>query len=215
MARRPTNQREAGRSSPSHRADAVGAALYLTPFDALYAPMVASWVLDERELTWLAPGTPAPLTPQKVASWGGGKDRRMLLWRDGVPRPFGYSELNDMVGRPGQMWIGHFLLDPALRGRGLAINFAMALVSHAFRTHAASDVLLVVFPENEAAIKCYERAGLSVLGRERKFFKAADKEHEFLRMGINADRYHSLLAANQYPVELMPIRSAAKPRTPD
>ena len=67
-----------------------------------------------------------------------------------------------------------------------------ALAERAFSHHAATEVLLVVFPDNLSAVRCYERAGMSVQGQERKIFPATGKEHLFLRMGIHISRHQSL-----------------------
>ncbi|MBN2561849.1 MAG: GNAT family N-acetyltransferase [Phycisphaerae bacterium] len=173
----------------------------VTPFDALYAPKIASWVQSDEELTWLAPGTRPPLTAHKVMNWGNDRGRRLLFWGGRQDEPIGYSELNNMPGSPRQMWIGHFVLAPAHRGRAYGSQFARALLALAFRECSATDVLLVVFPENVAAIRCYERAGMVVTGRERKYFQATGNEHTFLRMGITRTRYRRLVAVRQLPAE--------------
>lgn len=173
--------------------------MYLSAFDPLYAPLVASWVPNDQQATWLAPGTPPPLTAQKVLAWAKPTGRRYLLWEEAADQPIGYAELNDMPNTPGQMWIGHFLVDPMQRRRGCGRRFAQALMTIAFLENAATDVLLVVFPENEAAIRCYRRAGLNAVGYESEFFQATGHRHRFLRMGISVNRFRSLLAAGQIP----------------
>jgi RimJ/RimL family protein N-acetyltransferase len=179
--------------------------LYASFFDANYAPLFLPWLQTEQELTWLAPGTAPPLTSEKVIAWGKPGDRRFLFWKAGIPAPLGYAELNNMPDRPNQMWIGHFLVDPAYRGRGYGTRFAQALLAMAFSRLSARDVLLVVFPDNASAIRCYHHAGMVPMGHERKLFAATNKEHVFLRMGISATRYHALVAANQLPAEGLPL----------
>ena len=165
---------------------------FLTTFDDAYAQCVTSWVRGQQELLWLAPGTVWPLTADKVMAWGQERRRRFLLWVEDAQRPVGYAELNEMVGRPDQMWIGHFIVDPAQRGTGFGTRFAKELVARAFLDHAASEVLLVVFPDNAGAIRCYERAGMKSMGRERKYFKATACEHYVVRMGISEGRFRRL-----------------------
>src|SRR5262245_12120728 len=91
----------------------------LTRFDQLYAPLLAAWVRAPEELTWLAPGTPPPLTPSKIAAWGSDRPNRYLYWRHGQETPSAYSELNPLPDGPDQMWVGHFLVDPVCRGRSI------------------------------------------------------------------------------------------------
>jgi RimJ/RimL family protein N-acetyltransferase len=172
---------------------------FLTTFSDAYAECVTSWVRGKQELVWLAPGTAWPLTADKVKEWGQERNRRFLLWTEDVSSPVGYAELNEMPGRTEQMWIGHFIVDPDQRGTGLGTSFARELVARAFLDHAASDVLLVVFPDNAGAIRCYERAGMKSLGRERKYFKATLCEHIVVRMGISAGRFKRLHSRQPTP----------------
>jgi RimJ/RimL family protein N-acetyltransferase len=178
---------------------------FLTPFDALYAREVASWVRSDRELIWLAPSTPGPLTVQKVLAWGKNRDHCFLFWNGLQDVPIAYAELNKMSERPQTMWIGHFVLDPAHRGRSYGTQFARAMLASAFLACAATDVLLVVFPDNVAAIRCYERAGMAVVGRERKYFETIGEEYGFLRMGMHRARFCRLVAANQMPDKPLPF----------
>lgn len=167
----------------------------LSPFVDACARDVATWIDEDRELLWLAPGTPPPLTAEKVLAWGQERRQRMLLWLNSEPRPVGYAELNEMPSRADQLWVGHFILNPEFRGKGLGFRFAEALLARAFVELGACDVLLVVFPENTPAIRCYERAGFVSLGREHKHFEATGRRHEFLRMGIHVARYRQLVQA--------------------
>jgi ribosomal protein S18 acetylase RimI-like enzyme len=103
------------------------------------------------------------------------------------------------------MWIGHFLVDPMERGRLRGVRFAQALLARAFTNHAASEVLLVVLPDNAVAIRCYERAGFVIVGEERKYFETTRREHRFLRMGIQRDRYRKLVSAGKSPRDPLPM----------
>src|SRR5258708_1665085 len=100
---------------------------YLTPFVDSWADTVTSWIRNDRELLFLAPSTPAPISTQKVLNWGAERRRRLLLWLDDTPAA--YAELNEMPSHADQYWIGHFLLDPMHRGRGLGTYFAQALIA--------------------------------------------------------------------------------------
>ncbi len=180
----------------------------LSLFDPIHAPLIVSWVRSERELTWLAPGTAPPLTLEKVTAWGSTSDRRFLFWRGELVQPVAYAELNNMPERSNQMWIGHFLVDPVHRGRRVGTRFAQALLGYAFQRFGAQEVLLVVFPGNVGAIRCYQHAGMNPLGYERKHFVATDREHVFLRMGINAATYQDLLSAGRMPAGLLPLTGA-------
>lgn len=184
----------------------------LSLFEPQYAPLIASWVRSEQELTWLAPGTAPPLTPEKMVAWSKASDRRFMLWPEGLLQPISYGELNNMPDRTDQVWIGHFLVDPAHRGRRHGTRFVQALLGCAFQRLGAREVLLVVFPDNVGAIRCYQRVGMTPAGYERKRFEATGREHVFLRMTINASAYRDLVAAGQMPGDLPLIRRS--PSTP-
>lgn len=194
-------------AAPAMTAGAVnGESCFFTRFDAAHAARVASWVRTDRELAWLAPATPPPLTAEKVIAWGGqDRGRRFLFWDDSPSGPAGYVELNPMLNDPRLMWIGHFVLDPARRGRSLGSRFAAALLATAFRHYRAAEVILVVNPENVAAVRCYELAGFMPTGRESKFFETTQREYTFLRMSVTRPRYRQLAAAGRLPSEVTPF----------
>jgi len=172
---------------------------FLSDFHPRFARLVASWIRSDRELLWLAPGTAPPISERKVLDWGLERRRRHLLWLEGDAAPAAYAELNEMPNRTDQFWIGHFIVDPARRAAGLGTILAQALITRGFVELGASDVLLVVFPENAGAIRCYERAGMVVLGKERKHFETTGHEHAFLRMGIHRTRFRRLASAGRLP----------------
>ena len=178
----------ADRQPDPPRPDAAKQWSALSHFDALFAPTIASWPSTKSELMWLAPGTRAPLTAAKVVAWAKPGGYRLLYWAGGAT-PAGYAEINPMNGMRGQWWIGHFVIDPNLRGRGLGRRFFHELVRVAFESLAAEQMLLVVFPENEAAIRCYEHGGMTVEGREQKRFANTRQRHTFLRMTLRRVRY--------------------------
>ena len=182
---------------------------HLSPFVSDFAPLVASWVRSAQELTWLAPGTPPPLTAEKVAAWGEDRHNRFLFWTAGENEPAGYAELNDIPNQPAHLWIGHFIIDPARRGHSLGVRFAQALLARAFTELAAKEVVLVVFPENRRAIACYERAGMVQSGHERKFFKATGAEHHFLRMSMTRSRFHRLASSGRIEARPLPFVAPA------
>jgi RimJ/RimL family protein N-acetyltransferase len=202
-----TTTRPGSASNDSTPAARPAAPRFLSAFQPAHAATVANWVCNDEELEWLAPATPAPLTAEKVIAWGQERRRRILLWIEGHPRPCAYGELNDMPQRAGGLWIGHFIVDPAQRGRGLGRRFVQAMLAQGFLQLGAGDVSLVVFPDNRQAVRCYEQAGLTILGTERKHFPATDREHEFLRMGIDAAEYRRQVAAGRIDGRLLPFQA--------
>ena len=162
---------------------------YLTAFDNVFAPRVASWVRDGHELFWLAPKTEPPLTAAKVAAWPGRTGSPMLFWREGESEPLGYLELNPMPNQKGHLWMGHCVLAPNCRGVGLGRIMVGLGNDEAFGHRSAHRVSLVVFPGNVAAIRCYRAVGYLKAGDQLKHFATTGKQHVMRRMTIDDDRY--------------------------
>ncbi len=161
----------------------------LCRFDPIHASAVALWVRSDVELRWIAPGTPPPLTDEKVAGWSRNPDSRYVIQDSGQATPSGYGELEFMPGRTDQMWIGHLVVDPRFRGTGLGSALVRRLVGRAFSDPAIGQVLLVVSPDNDRAIRCYRRAGFEAVGRERRHFKTTGVRIEFLQMAVGRGRF--------------------------
>jgi len=142
----------------------------LAPCDPLFGPTVASWVRSAEELFLLAPSTRAPLTAAKVARWTARRGRPYLMFEGDDDQPIAYGELNPMVGETGHLWLGHLLVDPDRRRRGVGRRLTRLLVNRAFSIPGTVGLTLVVFPENVAAIRCYERSGFRLAGEQRQRF---------------------------------------------
>lgn len=160
--------------------------LQLHPFDALFAPTVAGWVPDA-ELFRLAPSTPPPLTAAKVVGWTKPTDRPLLLFRGDEQTPCGYAELNALRGSRSILWMGHVVIAPARRGRGLGTAFTHRLVHEAFRDPRIERIVLIVLPDNEPAIRCYRANGFRQMSRERHRFGPAGKACTMLRLELGRE----------------------------
>lgn len=153
------------------------------------APSVAAWVRDPRELFWLAPSTPPPLTAAKVLSWLGSDVSAFLLCRDQATDPLGYLELNLMPSQTTHLWLGHCVIEPSHRGCGLGSLMVALALDDAFHRRKAKSVSLVVFPENLAAVACYRRAGFVTEGEQFKEFRTTGRTHRMLRMSITREQH--------------------------
>lgn len=173
--------------------------LCLCDFDSVFAPTIASWVRSDRELLWLAPRTRPPLTSAKVMAWARDRSSRILLWDAASASPVGYAELNEMPGERDHLWIGHLLASPQVRGRKIGHRFVHALLCRAFQDLMVRQVSLVVFPDNIAAIRCYEANGMQHAGREFKYVKETGARHEFLRMALTHRRFETLTREGVLP----------------
>lgn len=156
----------------------------LMPFEDEHAARVASWVLDEREAYLIAPRTPPPLTAEKIRGWSGPGRQQFLLIEIGKKRPVAYGELNVLRTAERHFWLGHLIVDPRRRGRGLGTRLTRLLLERAFNQQGARRVTLVVFPENHRALACYRAAGLREAGAEIHYFPPYDRRVRLLKMDI-------------------------------
>jgi ribosomal-protein-alanine N-acetyltransferase len=159
----------------------VNSTLLLLPFDPRYAERVVSWVRSPREAFWLAPRTTLPLTAEKVRRWAGpGRSPFMLITSDD-PEPLAYGELNELRRRRDEYWLGHLIVDPRRRGRGLGRQLTQMLLHQAFQIRHARRVSLVVFPQNLAAIATYRAVGMRADGYETHRFRIRARPEHLLR----------------------------------
>jgi len=142
----------------------------LAAFETAHAAAICAWARTDEEVYRLAPSTPPPLTEEKVLEWQR-PDGRSFIYRltENGP-PAAYGEVNPMIGQARHLWLGHCVVDPSHRRCGIGTEFIRALLHVAFGELNAERVSLIVFPENEPAIRCYEKAG---------FRYAADEFHGF------------------------------------
>ncbi len=158
--------------------------LSLIPFDNLYAPTIASWIPDDRQLAWLAPSTQPPLTAAKVVGWVRPHGRRLLGAIKSNPLPIAYGELNPMMKEPGHLWVGHVVIDPLYRHRGLGRHFVDAICQTGWHEMGADRISLIVFPDNLPAIRCYLRVGFCEIGEEHHAFGGHGPRRRLLRLEI-------------------------------
>lgn len=162
---------------------------FLCDFDAMAAPLVATWTQDDHELFWLAPSTPPPLTAAKVLNWLNTDVTALLFKRDQVAEPLGYLELNLMPAQTRHLWMGHCVIRPGERGRHLGQIMVALALDEAFLLRRAETVSLVVFPENSPALACYRSVGFVTIGEQSKDFATTGRTHRLLRMSISREAY--------------------------
>ena len=125
-----------------------------------------------------------PLTAEKVLAWRRPHGHVFELARDGDIAPIGYAELNPMLRERGHLWLGHVIVRPPERGRGIGRVFVRMLVEYAFDQLAAHLVSLIVYPNNKPAIDCYQRVGFKPTREEHHAFGPSSVEERMLRLEI-------------------------------
>lgn len=153
----------------------------LWPFAPHHAPAIATWVSTDAQLRWLAPTTVPPLTAEKVTAWKRPHGWAYVLSTEAGADPLGYGELNPMKNDPRHYWLGHVVVNPARRRCGLGVWLVKSLLHQAYTSLGAVRVSLIVFPANEAALRCYRRAGLVEIGEEYHQFGKEGPHHRLIR----------------------------------
>lgn len=161
----------------------------LMPFATNIAPTIASWVSDDISLLWLAPRTPPPLTPRKVLDWHGVGKTALLAYIEGEDSACGYAEINQTKSKPYELWLGHIIVAPQRRSRGIGSRFVEMLLDESFESFGAQMVSLVVFPDNVAAIRCYQRCGFAVTREECHRFRRGGPKCHMLRLDITREHW--------------------------
>lgn len=156
----------------------------LERFDPRHAELVASWVRSEREAYWLAPHTPPPITAERVLGWSVEGRHALQLMEGGTPVPVAYGELNVLNAAAREYWLGHLIVDPDRRGRGLGVRLVELLIERGFRRLGARRISLVVFTDNVVAQRSYRSAGMRDEGYEVHRFPAYGTSERLLRMAI-------------------------------
>ena len=164
----------------------------LLPFDLQLAPLIASWVLSPDEAYWLAPNSVPPITPAVVRDWSTHPGRLARLLVDGNGTPVGYGELNLLNAERREYWLGHLIIDPVRRGAGLGLVLTRELLERAFVRLMASRVALVVFTDNEAAIRCYRTCGMVEEQYELQYFGSYDRYEKLLRLAVTRQLWSQL-----------------------
>lgn len=175
--------------APAHQASPGCARPGLAPFDPAHAKRVARWVQSDDELFALAPRTFPPLSARKVIAWQREDGYPMLYFDGGETDPCGYVELNRLPTGRAQWWLGHCLVAPHRRGKGVGLRMIDLVLDEAFCRRNAHTVSLVVFPDNFGAIRCYRRAGFSEHGEVFRRFATRAGQYRMLYMSIDRHEY--------------------------
>lgn len=160
----------------------VTPAYRLDRFEPAHAERVASWAAEPTDAYWVAPQTVPPLSAAKVLQWAGPGRLCFQLAPTTGEEPVAYGELNTLSADRAEYWLGHLLVDPQQRGRGVGTRLVEALLRYGAGRLAARRITLVVFPENARAITCYTAAGMRFDGRETHRFCAYDACVSMVRM---------------------------------
>jgi len=125
--------------------------------------LIVSWVPDAEALYLFAgPRLRWPLTLDQLTVDEQSPERTAWVVVDACPEPIGQFEL---TMRDGHAHLGRVLLDPTVRGRGLAHDLVRLAITRA-RALGATSIGLNVVTGNRPALRTYERAGFVGISRQ-------------------------------------------------
>ena len=136
----------------------------LRDFSDPYGAVVAGWTRDAGEVALLCGRVEYPFPEELTESWRQvADDIRSYLLFDG-DRAVGYGEvwLDD---DEDEVELARIIVDPEVRGKGIGLELVRALLGPALAA-GYPEVFLRVRPDNEVAIRTYQRVGFADVPQE-------------------------------------------------
>ncbi len=144
------------------------ATIELRPFSQNDFKELVSWVRTPEELfIWSATTFTFPLDENQLDKHfqdaQSAKLRLMYTAMDSLTKEHvGHIELTRIDRENRKASIACVLIDPAKRGRGYAAAMLQSILEECFHQMKMSKVDLFVFPFNQVAIHCYQKAGFEI-----------------------------------------------------
>ncbi len=149
-------------------------------FGKLDYKYVEQWVNDERtHALWCAGLLPRPLTEEAMEAFleKDGKEwdgfAYMATEDDGKPVGFFIYSVN---AEENSGFLKFIVLNRELRGKGYGVQMIKLALKYAFDITGVKSVQLNVFQGNRAAMRCYEKAGLTVRRIDENAYQYGDEQ---------------------------------------
>ncbi len=128
--------------------------------------MLNAWVTDDAFLRRFAgPGLRRPLAFEQLVAPSDDTCIAFAVTDGASGRTIGHAQLRGIDRARRSCRIARVLLDPGLQGRGLGGELVNALIDYASSSLGMVEITLNVYPDNVAAVRCYERCGFAFTGR--------------------------------------------------
>lgn len=148
----------------------VGDRIALGPLSRELLPTYRRW-LNDFSLLALLDRRFRPLTADWIETWFARHDRGdpssmvFTIWERGSWLPIGNAALQDLDLRNRTAELGLFIGEPGHRGHGYGTEATRLVRDFAFNVLGLRSIMLRVYEYNQAARRCYEKAGFREFGR--------------------------------------------------
>jgi RimJ/RimL family protein N-acetyltransferase len=129
----------------------------------------------------------APYTRQMAEAWLSFMRTHPFAWAMAVgQRLIGEIRLDKFEAGDRRATLAIGILEPAALGKGYGSEAIGLLLAHSFGSLALHRIGLRVLAYNERAIRCYQKCGFVIEGRERESAMVDGAWHDDIMMGILA-----------------------------
>jgi len=165
--------------------------LYIRPYRPEDAKKVIGWINDEKQFyQWSAGrlgGYPADdVTLNEYYEKLSKQEKLYVMVACEGNEPVGQFIMRHPLEDKTEVRMGFIIVDSSKRGLGYGKLMLQSAFKFGFEEIRAEKLTLGVFEENDSAIKCYEKAGLKLNGKE-EMFQLMDEVWKCKDMEINKD----------------------------
>jgi len=172
----------------------------LEPFTETDIAQLIAWIPSREFLAqWTASVFDYPLNRaqfvQHLAEIGKEPSDRLIYKavNPGTGHTIGHGELARIDTRNRSAALARILVGrPELRGRGIGAEIVKSLLRVAFEELSLHRVALNVFDFNQAAIRCYQKAGFQIEGMSRQACRVGDDYWDVCVMSILEHEYRGI-----------------------
>ena len=168
----------------------VGRKVRLRPIEPEDVSLLLRWINGSAALSWLQ--QKLPLTRRQEQAWAAraATDPQM-------PTFIIQTHQGDDIGvlglqlEAGRGIFGIAIHEPKFWSRGFGQDAVEVMVDAAFRVLPLQRIELLVLPDNERAIRCYEKVGFAREGLLRKYIYTRGTMQDMVIMSILHDEWRS------------------------
>lgn len=169
---------------------------YFTPAD--FSQLI-SWIDSPRLLmNWSGPMFNFPLTPDKLTWYLDGANELgtsdVFIFKavdSATGATVGHISLGSLSQKNRSARISRVLVDPTIRSRGIGQAMLTEVLRFGFEQLGLHRIDLGVYDFNEAALRCYTRAGMHREGLSRDILRYEDEYWSLVEMSMLAPEWQA------------------------